>query len=108
MRRLIIGPAALAALACFASVAAPAASADDCTYDAATKTVTLTHDLNGTLSLVRQGQAIAWENFFGTLPCGDATVRNTDTAVIEDTTINSPNVIDLQGGAFAPGATHEA
>src|SRR3954453_9415309 len=104
MRNLTVGPAVLAAMACFAVVGAPAASADGCTYDAATRTVTMHHELTVVATLVRQGQAIVMVSV-GQVPCGDATVRNPDDVVVLDTTIGAPNVIDLRGGAFAPGAT---
>jgi Ca2+-binding RTX toxin-like protein len=101
-----IGPAALAALACFGMVGAPAASADDCAYDAATKTVTVSHTLTTSITIVRDGQAITARNSIGALPCGEATVRNTDAIAVLNTS-GTPDAIDLGGGAFAPGATRE-
>jgi Ca2+-binding RTX toxin-like protein len=104
MKRGIYAGVPALALALFG---APAAHADSCTYDAATKTVTALHDGQFGMGLVREGKAIAAVLADGAhRPCGAATVRNTDTILFDD-----PNGgfdgISLTGGAFAPGATPE-
>jgi hypothetical protein len=99
----------IAALAGTLAYAAPAARADSCSYDAATRTVTALHDEGFGMSLGRDGKAIVASSFSeGALTCGAATVRNTDTIVFRDTSSGGGfNGLNLNSGPFAPGATKE-
>jgi hypothetical protein len=92
-----------------ALVSTPAALADSCSFDAATRTVSALHDQGSGMAITRSGKAIIANSAnAGRLACGTATVRNTDTIVFHDTSPGGGfNSIDLQNGAFAPGATKE-
>src|SRR5436305_3112634 len=89
----VLGMIALAWLA----VGAGRAPADvGCSYDAVTRTVTLS--LLGTISdLTRQGQAI----YSLDAPCGDATVGNTDEVDVEGSVVPDEFVLNETGGRFA-------
>jgi Ca2+-binding RTX toxin-like protein len=93
----------LAALA----IAAPA-QASSCKYLASIETVVVSlPGSSDVVSLTRNGTHIS----DGATNCGAATVDNTDTIFIRDTTANRNGDdlvgIDLSGGAFAPGVKDE-
>jgi hypothetical protein len=99
----------LAAIAAGVLTSAPAAVADSCSYDAATRTVTALHDQGFGMSVYRSGKTIRINSYsVGDVPCGAATVRNTDTIIFRDTSAGGGfNGVGLFGGPLAPGATKE-
>jgi Ca2+-binding RTX toxin-like protein len=96
IRAACVGVVALLALA------APAeANFDSCTFAGGAVTATFTSGTAGTLRV--SGGAIQADG----VNCQTATTANTDTiTVVGDADYEQP-VIDLGGGAFAPGATDE-
>ena len=89
------------------AAAAPAASAESCTYNAGTKAVTAAVTPGGQATLVVSGGAI----HFGATPvaCGAATTTNTDSISIAGSAgMNETLTLDQRGGMFAPGAATES
>jgi Ca2+-binding RTX toxin-like protein len=85
-------------------VAAPqAAAAPTCAFDDPTATVTVAVGEGETATISRMADAIALDG----VPCGAATVANTDAIVVNATGIPVAVVIDLSGGEFGPGLTTE-
>jgi Ca2+-binding RTX toxin-like protein len=80
------------------------ASAATCTFDAATRSATVTVGNGESVTIGRSGPAITLD---GT-PCDAATVTTTDTIVVTATGIPTQIAIDLSGGPFEPGATTES
>jgi Ca2+-binding RTX toxin-like protein len=94
------------AFATFAA-AAPAASAESCTYDAGTKAITASITPGSQATLVVSGGAI----HFGATPvaCGAATTTNTNSiSIAGSVTTNETLTLDRRGGDFAPGAATES
>ena len=94
---------AAAALAAIVLVPAPASAVPTCVFDGPTATVTVGVGNGETATIVRSGDAIALDG----VPCGAATVSNTDAIAVNGTGIPAAVVIDLSGGQFAPGLTPE-
>lgn len=99
----LVGAALLTGLLVGPASAAP----ESCSYDAGTKAVTATVASGGQATLVVAGGAI----HFGASPaaCGAATTTNTDSITINGAvgTVETL-VLDMSGGAFAPGAAAES
>ena len=88
------------------AAAAPAASAESCTYDAGTKAVTAAVTPGGQATLVVVGGSL----HFGAAPsaCGAATTSNTDSISIAGAGgTNEVLTLDQRGGMFRPGAATE-
>lgn len=105
----------VAAVATVAALAAPAgASATTCTYTPANDRVVLALTApapNGFVTLSRQGNAIVAKNGPVTaapLPCGAATVNNTERIVVTGTAQADHLIIETTNGRFEPGTTPEA
>ena len=99
--------AALLCMLCAAVLATAApAQASSCTYMSGSVVATMPSATDG-VGLRRVGDAI----YNGGVPCGTATVHNTDMIFVHDTTSTSDGMnlvgIDLSGGPFAPGKTSE-
>ncbi len=94
---------AAAALLGVQGFAAPAAAAPTCSFDAGTATVTVSMSSDDTATVRRSGDAIQLDGS----DCGNVTVSNTDTIVVDGTGTGNTLVIDLSGGPFAPGASTE-
>ena len=89
------------------AAAAPAASAESCTYDAGTKAITAAVTPGAQATLVVSGGAI----HFGATPvaCGAATTTNTNSISIAGSAgMNETLTLDQRGGMFAPGAATES
>jgi Ca2+-binding RTX toxin-like protein len=99
-RRVIVPAAVMAVLAVLLVQRASAAAA--CTFNAPSVTVTLGPNESTTVS--RQVDTIAVDG----VPCGIATVTNTDTITVTGSGAGNQLTIDLSGGAFAPGNTPES
>jgi Ca2+-binding RTX toxin-like protein len=107
-RPALLRLAVLAAAGLAAGLAnAAAASADSCTYDSAAKRLTAEIAPGSTATL----RVVGGELWFGFSPaaCAGATTTNTDSiAVAGAAGSNERLVLDLGGGAFAPGAAPES
>ena len=104
----------VAAIATVAALAAPAgASATTCTYTPNNDRVVLALTApapNGFVTLSRQGNAIVAKNGPVTaapLPCGAATVNNTERIVVTGTAQADHLIIETTNGRFEPGTTPE-
>ncbi|HEX2031057.1 MAG TPA: calcium-binding protein [Actinomycetota bacterium] len=93
-----------------ATIAAPAgaSAAVICNYDEDAKTATVTMEANFDEAIIQRSEDAITVN--GTA-CGDATVMNTDTVLVEDlggSAVFTFVTISLSGGPFAPGFEDEA
>lgn len=91
-----------------ASVATlPASAAATCTFDWSAGTAHVVIPEVDTVTLSREGDAIVLDG----VPCGAATVTNTDLVLFVDDQVGPPGrpsvTVDLSGGPFAPGITQE-
>lgn len=81
--------------------------ADSCAFDPATSTVAVavsgTESGQGQNQLSVAGGQIMWEG----VPCGGATVNNTDTVNVIGTDGDDDFLVNLAGGQLAPGVTPE-
>lgn len=101
-RRLIVPAAVMAVLAVLLVQRASAALA--CAFDDPSATLTVTLGPNESTTVSRQLDTIAVDG----VPCGAATVMNTDKITVTGTGAGNQLTIDLSGGALAPGKTPEA
>ena len=85
---------------------AAAGTADGCSFDAATGTVTAS--VSGFFPEKARGNTMSVDGgailFEGT-PCGGATTTNTDSIVVTGSPGQDVFVVDMRSGPFAPGAT---
>src|SRR5215471_7582344 len=102
MRRVFVTALCAAAALLMVAFVAPAGAAVSCSYTAANHTVTVNATGNSDgVTFIRNGSAI----YVNSVPCGAATVTNTDMIKVNPAAGRQNVVIDLHGGAFAPGFT---
>jgi hypothetical protein len=87
---------------------APASASATCTFHEPAATVHIVIPETDTATLSRSGDVILLDG----MPCGSATVTNTDLVLFADDQVGPPGkpsvTIDLSGGPFAPGVTQES
>jgi Ca2+-binding RTX toxin-like protein len=102
--RLIAGSLGSLTLGATTLAMGSAHASSTCVYDPVNRTAMVVLDSGATSSLVvGSDQAIQVDG----QPCSEATTTNTDSLRVTSAPAQTPEtlVIDLQGGAFAPGAT---
>ncbi len=99
------GAAMVLALAMLALTAPAATAQATCTFDEATGVVQVSLAGGAAAVLARDAEAITLD----TLPCGTATVTNTDRILVAGTGAGQPDdfTVDLSGGRFEPGVEAE-
>jgi Ca2+-binding RTX toxin-like protein len=83
------------------------ASADACTYDPATKAVSISYSGPFQTDVDNEVKVSGGQITFEGTPCSDATVSNTDTINATGTGGEDDFFVDIGGGLFAPGFTDE-